>query len=511
MRVAVAGATGYVGGRLVPRLLKEGHEVRCLVRNPKKVAERPWASGVDIVQADALVGEDLVAGLQGVQAAYYLIHSLESTPSFAAADRRAAANFAAAAEAAGVEKIIYLGGLGRDDAALSNHLASRHETGSVLASGLTPVLEFRAAVIIGSGSVSFEMLRYLTEVLPVMVTPTWVRTLCQPIAISDVIEYLVAGLDSSVEDHHVVEIGGPDVLSYQGMMQTYAQVAGLSRRLVAPVPVLSPRLSSLWIGLVTPLPVAVARPLVDSLKNEVVVTDGGRAARAYDLAPTDFRSAIRRALQHSERDFTPTRWSDATTRPAQPFVGDPSWSGGTRFVDERTVRTWAPPGDVFRAFARIGGDVGYHGFDWAWRLRGMLDIVIGGVGLRRGRRDPDHVRTGDTVDFWRVVDLEVGRRMRLAADMRLPGDAWLEFEAVPDGSGSVLRQTAYFRPRGLTGRAYWYALLPFHGPIFSRMARRIVETAEDHRLMDSWNQAVRGDGDRPSPAPDSSVASAEPR
>ena len=511
MRIAVAGASGYIGGRLVPRLIDEGHEVRCLVRDPKKLFDRPWVSQVDIVTADALEPDGLATALRGVRVAYYLIHSMGSASSFATADRRAASNFAKAAAAAGVDKIIYLGGLGQDDGALSTHLASRQETGSVLASSHVPVLEFRAAVIIGSGSVSFEMLRYLTEVLPAMVTPTWVRTRCQPIAIRDVIEYLIAGIDSSVTGHHVVEIGGPDVLTYEEMMQAYAKVAGLSRRIVLPVPVLSPKLSSLWIGLVTPLPVGVARPLVDSLRNEVVVADNGRASAAYPIEPTDFRSAIARALQHTEMRFTPTRWSDATTRPAQPFVGDPSWSGGSLFEDVRSVRSWANPSSVYWAFSRIGGDVGYYGFNWAWQLRGLLDIVVGGVGLRRGRRDAEHVRTGDTIDFWRVVDLEEDRRMRLAADMRMPGDAWLEFEVVPEGSGSALTQTAYFRPRGLTGRLYWYVLVPFHGPIFSRMAKRIIETAEENFLMVTRNGAFRKVEGDPPPTSGASPASLPPQ
>lgn len=478
MKVLIAGATGYVGGRLAPRLLAEGVEVRCLVRDPVKLSERPWAGSVEVVTGDVLDADSLGPALEGVDVAYYLVHSMGSEPGFAKADRAAARNFALAAQQAGVTKIIYLGGLGAADRELSTHLSSRHETGTELASTSTPVLEFRAAVVIGSGSVSFEMLRYLTEVLPVMITPKWVQTRCQPIAIEDVLEYLLAGIAADVDGHQIVEIGGPDVVTYQEMMATYAHVAGLTNRRILPVPVLSPGLSSLWIGLVTPLPVGVARPLVDSLRNEVVVTDGGEAASAFNIEPRDFESALSRALALSDDQVIPTRWSDAATRPAQPFVGDPAWSGGALYVDRRQLLSTAAPERVFRAFSRIGGDVGYYGFGWAWRVRGVLDSLLGGVGIRRGRRHPEEVRIGDTIDFWRVVDLEDGRRMQLAADMLMPGDAWLEFASEPVGTGSELSQTAYFRPRGLAGRIYWYALIPFHGLIFSRMARNIVREAE---------------------------------
>jgi uncharacterized protein YbjT (DUF2867 family) len=483
MRALVAGATGYVGGRLVPRLIADGHDVRCLARNPSKLEDRLWSAEVDVVTGDVLAPETLAAALHGVEVAYYLVHSMGSSSGFAAVDQEAARNFAQAAEEAGVSKIIYLGGLGEHDADLSTHLSSRHETGAGLASGATPVLEFRAAVIIGSGSVSFEMLRYLTEVLPVMITPKWVQTLCQPIAIKDVLDYLVEGLTSEQSGHHIVEIGGPDVLTYQQMMVTYADVAGLAGRTILPVPLLSPRLSSLWIGLVTPLPVGVARPLVDSLRNEVVVTDGGEAASAFDIEPSGFRSSLSRALELSDEHVTPTRWSDATTRPASPFRGDPAWSGGTLYVDHRERTSTAGAKNVFWAFSRIGGDVGYYGFNWVWRIRGLLDRLIGGVGIRRGRRHPENVRTGDTIDFWRVVAVEDDRRMQLAADMRMPGDAWLEFQVESVGTASKLTQTAYFRPRGLAGRLYWYALLPFHGPIFSRMAQRITREAEAHESL----------------------------
>jgi uncharacterized protein YbjT (DUF2867 family) len=478
VRIAVTGATGYIGGRLVPRLIAEGHEVVCIARNPGKLDGRSWSEDVEAVHADVLEPDTLAPALQGCDIAYYLIHSMGGADSFQDADRIAAHNFAAAAAAAGVGRIVYLGGLGDEDDRLSAHLGSRHEVGRALASGPVPVTELRAAVIIGSGSVSFEMLRYLTEVLPAMVTPSWVQTRCQPIAIRDVLLYLVAVLREDAPGHTVYEIGGSETLSYLEMMQAYARVAGLPRRIVVPVPVLSPRLSSLWIGLVTPLPVGVARPLVDSLKNEVIVHDR-TAEERFGIEPTPLDLAIERALESSEDFSVDTRWSDATTGPAQPFEGDPSWSGGTLFLDHKEVETTAKSSDVFRSFSRIGGDAGYHGFDWAWRLRGLIDVIVGGVGLRRGRRHPQDVRLEDTIDFWRVTAVEPGHRLQLSAEMRLPGEAWLEWTVEPAGDHSVLQQTAYFRPRGLTGRLYWYALLPFHHFIFGNMARRIAAEAED--------------------------------
>ena len=478
MRIAVTGATGYIGGRLVPRLIAEGHEVVCLARNPGKLDGRSWSEDVEAVHADVLEPDTLAPALQGCDIAYYLIHSMGGADSFRDADRIAAHNFAEAATAAGVGRIVYLGGLGDEDDRLSAHLGSRHEVGRALASGPVPVTELRAAVIIGSGSVSFEMLRYLTEVLPAMVTPSWVQTRCQPIAIRDVLMYLVAVLREDAPGHTVYEIGGSETLSYLEMMQAYARVAGLPRRIVVPVPVLSPRLSSLWIGLVTPLPVGVARPLVDSLKNEVIVHDRA-AEQRFGIEPTPLDLAIGRALERSADFSVDTRWSDATTGPAQPFEGDPSWSGGTLFLDHKEVETTANPSDVFRSFSRIGGDAGYHGFDWAWRLRGLIDVIVGGVGLRRGRRHPQDVRLEDTIDFWRVTAVEPDHRLQLSAEMRLPGDAWLEWSVEQDGDHSVLQQTAYFRPRGLTGRLYWCALLPFHHFIFGNMARRIAAEAED--------------------------------
>ncbi len=475
MRIALTGATGYVGGRLVPQLLEAGHEVVCLARNPEKLAQRSWRELVEARQADVLDTASVDAAMADCDAAYYLIHSMGSSPDFEDADRRAAANFAAAAESAGLRRIIYLGGLGGSDDDLSPHLSSRHEVGDLLRAGATPVTEMRAAVIIGSGSMSFEMLRYLTEMLPVMITPSWVRTRCQPIAIRDVLAFLVAALADEGAEDQIHELGGPDVVSYREMMEVYAEEAGLPRRWIVPVPVLSPGLSSRWIGLVTPLPTGVARPLVDSLRNEVVVRDP--SAERYGIAPVDLRTAVRRALARSESPGVETRWSDASTSPARPFAGDPAWAGGTLFVDHKEADAAAPAEDLYWAFARIGGTTGYYVHDWAWRLRGFVDSLVGGVGLRRGRRDAEDVRLHDTIDFWRVAAVEPGKMLQLSAEMRLPGEAWLEWRVEDDAGRRRLHQTAYFRPRGLLGRAYWFAMLPFHHFIFGSMAEAIAEAA----------------------------------
>lgn len=478
MRIAVTGATGYIGGRLIPLLIAEGHDVVCLARTPEKLADRPWFEKVEIKRSDILDVDSVSDSLAGCEIAYYLVHSMGSDGDFVEMDNTAAINFATAAAEAGVARIIYLGGLGTD-AELSRHLSSRHEVGQALASENVPVTEFRAAVIIGSGSVSFEMLRSLTQVLPAMTTPKWVRTLCQPIAIRDVLTYLAAAIGEDSPGHTVYEIGGPDVLTYEEMMQTYAEVAGLPKRLIIPVPVLSPGLSSLWIGLVTPLPINIARPLVDSLKHEVVVHDLTATDR-FGLDLIGFRQSVELAVEVADGLDPPTRWSDAeASSPARPMASDPSWSGETLFEERRTLDSHAEPDDLYWAFSRIGGDVGYYGFSWAWKLRGLIDTMVGGVGLRRGRRHPNEIRPGDAIDFWRVAGVEPGSRLELVAEMKLPGRAWLAWTAEATSDGSTLMQEAFFEPRGLLGRVYWWALTPLHGPIFRRMARRIVDTAEE--------------------------------
>ncbi len=486
VKIAVTGATGYIGGRLVPLLLADGHEVVCLARTPGKLADRPWRQEVEVRRCNVLDRDEVTEALEGCDAAYYLVHSMGSDANFADADRTAAANFAAGAHTSGLGRIVYLGGLGADDD-LSPHLASRQEVGALLAAGPTPVTELRAAVVIGSGSVSFEMLRYLTEVLPVMTTPRWVETRCQPIAIRDVLSCLVSALDDK-PGSHVYEIGGPDVVTYREMMQVYAEVAGLHRRVIVPVPVLTPRLSSLWIGLVTPLPVGVARHLVDSLRNEVTAETNG--AERFGNAPIPLHEAIERALEHDDRLDVPSRWSDASSSPAQPLSWDPDWAGGTLLLDRLSLTSTASPSDLFWAFSRIGGSVGYYALDWAWRLRGLLDTLVGGAGLRRGRRHPEEVRLHDTIDFWRVSAVTPGEHLQLAAEMRLPGEAWLEWRTHDEGGAVRLEQTAYFRPRGLAGRLYWYALFPLHRLIFGRMARKIVSAAASRPASPSGARRV---------------------
>ncbi len=474
-RVLITGATGYIGGRLVPRLLEDGVSVRCLTRDPHKLDDMWWRGDVEVVEGDLLEPSSLQGVFEGCTEAVYLVHSMDQTGGdFGQRDREAARNFAFACDEARLRRTVYLGGLGEGD--LSPHLRSRQEVGRLLASGATPVTELRAAVIIGSGSVSFEMLRYLTEVLPVMVTPKWVHTRCQPIAIRDVLELLVHAILEE-GDSVIHEIGGPDQLTYEQMMRVYAEVAGLPRRWIIPVPALTPRLSSLWVGLVTPVPTGVARPLVDSLTVEVTVEDNSFADTVAGPL-IGYREAVARAMQRSQDFDVPTRWSGTGRAPALPYPSDPSWSGGTVEIDEQIADTHASRDDLFWAFTRIGGDVGYYTMNWAWRLRGLLDAAVGGVGLRRGRRHPEHLRVGESLDFWRVVHVEPGRSLRLYAEMLLPGDAWLSFEAEDLDSGSRLIQTAVFIPRGLLGRLYWWAMFPFHILIFRRMASRIVGTAE---------------------------------
>jgi uncharacterized protein YbjT (DUF2867 family) len=474
--VLVAGASGYIGGRLVEPLLGAGHQVRCLARTPEKLDSAPWRDHVEVVQGDVMESEDLDQALDGVDSAFYLIHMLGTSGDWRDRDRRAAAIFRDGAARRGVGRIVYLGGLGRPDGGeLSPHLASRQEVGAVLAEGDVPVTELRAAVIIGSGSASFEMIRHLVERLPAMVTPSWVSTRCQPIAVRDILAYLVGVLEHEETAGEVYEVGGPDVLTYREMMRIYADVAGLPRRLILPVPVLSPRLSSLWIGLVTPLPPDLARPLVDSLVNEVTVQDD----RIRRIIPRDligYRQAVELALRRVRNLDVATTWTDAERRasPADPAPNDPDWSGGDMLTDVRTVRSDLSPDRVFDAVRRIGGDRGWHSPAWLWSIRGLLDLVVGGPGPRRGRRHPEELGVGDAVDSWRVDRLERDRLLRLRAEMRMPGAAFLEWRVEPDGSGSRLEQRALFHPRGLVGRLYWYVLTPFHAFILGRMARRLA-------------------------------------
>jgi len=472
MKILVTGATGYIGGRLVPRLIAQGHTVRCLTRSPKKVADR--FAGAEIVAGDAIDSLTQPAAFADVDVAYYLIHSMGAGGAhFQSRDRAIARNFAVAAKAAGVKRIIYLGGLGDAKRALSEHLRSRHEVGDVLREYGPPVTEFRAAIIIGSGSVSFEMIRYLTERLPLMVAPKWVTTRCQPIAVDDVLDYLVGALENERTTGRSYEIGGRDVLSYRGLMLCYARVRGL-RRLIIDVPLFTPRLSSYWIHLVTPVPAGIARPLIDGLRSEVIVQDEAALAE-FPIRPIGCEEAIRRALDRYRDADRPTTWFDAYAGSASP--GEFRGVVQGMLIDRRERRTAAKARAVFDVVTSLGGEYGWLFADWLWDLRGAMDWALGGVGMRRGRRSPTSLRIGDAVDFWRVEALEPNRLLRLRAEMKLPGNAWLEFAVAPEPTGSMLKLTAFFEPRGLLGTAYWYIIAPMHNAIFGGLARRIVERA----------------------------------
>ena len=472
--ILLTGATGYVGGRLLPLLVAEGWRVRCLARQPEHLSPRVPAS-VEVVQGDLLDAGSLSAAMRGVEAAFYLVHSMGATGNFETQDRLAAENFAAAARAAGVGRIIYLGGLGEDEPDLSAHLRSRHDVGERLRAHDVPVIEFRASIIIGSGSLSFEMIRALVERLPVMVMPRWVRVTAQPIAIGDVLAYLCAALTFKLDGSAIVEIGGPDQVSYGELMREYTRQRRL-RRWMIPVPLLTPRLSSLWLGFVTPLYARVGRKLVDSLRHPTVVRDDC-AQRLFPIKPIGVGEAIACALRNEDSSFAQTRWSDALSSAANV----PRRWGGTRFgnrlVDSRSAHVAASPTKVFASVERIGGAAGWHYANWLWTLRGWLDLLMSGVGMRRGRRDPERLRVGDTVDCWRVESIQPDQRLRLAAEMKLPGRAWLEFEVQPEGNGTRLRQTATFDPLGLWGLAYWYGVWPLHQLVFAGMLRGLAQAA----------------------------------
>ncbi len=431
-----------------------------------------------MVEGDPLRPESLPAAMKDVEAAYYLIHSMAGGSGFHDRDIEAARQFGSAARAAGVGRLIYVGGLGDPQSELSEHLRSRHATGDALRESGVPVTEFRAGVIVGSGSLSFEMIRYLTERVPVMICPKWVFTRTQPIAIRNVLEYLAAALKTPASAGRVVEIGGSDVIAYGDMMKTYAEVRGLKRRLV-PVPVLTPRLSSYWVHLVTPIPAVIAQPLVEGLRNEIVVRDDAAKSLFPEIHPMSYREAVKLALAKLDAGDVETVWSDAQAS----SLGDRRpvvlASSEGMIVERRMMEVAASPAAVFKVFSRLGGKNGWLAWDWAWRLRGGLDRLLGGVGMRRGRRDPDELRAGDAVDFWRVEVVEPDRMIRLRAEMKVPGLAWLQFQVVPAGDGrSLLTQTAYFAPKGLSGHLYWYALYPLHGFIFGGMIRKLAEASE---------------------------------
>ncbi len=475
----VTGATGYVGGRLAPMLLTEGFRVRALVRSASKLQGSPWANQVDICEGDAFDEQSLARALSGVSVAYYLLHSISSGADFDNLEAEMATKFAQAAKNAGVSRIVYLGGIANDQE-LSKHLRSRQAVGEVLASTGVNVIELRAGVIIGSGSASFEMLRYLTEHLPVMVTPKWIDNPTQPIAIINILHFLVEAARAPISVSGVYDVGGSEKITYRSMMACFAKVSGLRRRIIVKVPLLTPKISSMWVGLVTPVPSSIARPLIDSLISKVVVDESKSVLNV--LPPPSggilsFEEAVRRAL---ERTNVPTRWTDASLPwlPWDVAPTDPSWTGGSIFVDERTRITTASEQQIWKVLSSIGGATGWFGFDWAWRLRGRLDSVFGGVGMRKGRREEGEMRVGDPIDFWRVASIDPGVSLVLRAEMKLPGQAWLEFRLDPIANGIVVTQRAVFRPRGLAGRLYWWVLLPFHAVIFPGMLRNVLATAE---------------------------------
>ncbi|UCG61311.1 MAG: SDR family oxidoreductase [Candidatus Zixiibacteriota bacterium] len=474
MKILVLGSTGYVGGRLIPRLLEGGHKVRCLVRDGRKAAGRPWGGSVEIFEGDVLDPDSLQPAMKDIDVVYYLIHSMAAGLShFEELDRRAAENTAGAATRANVGQIIYLGGLGRGDDPLSSHLRSRHEVGDVLKTGTVPVTEFRAAVIVGSGSLSFEMIHHLVNRLPVMICPRWVYTRTQPIGIADVLKYLTGALSTPACSGQTVDIGGPDIMSYGDMMMKVAQLLGLRRKLI-PVPLLTPRLSSYWINLVTPLRTSTAKALIDSLRHETVC-ENDRAGELFDIAPDTFEESALRALGRYKDHQIETIWTDASTSPSVFSDIDQSHLR----IDRRELLIKATPRTVFDVVSSIGGENGWYHADWLWKLRGFIDKQFGGVGLRRGRRHPTSLRAGDSLDFWRVAELDVGRRLLLRAEMKVWGQAWLEFEVEPrNASQSLLRQTARYYPKGLWGHLYWYLVYPIHVYVFRGLIKTVARKAE---------------------------------
>ena len=477
----VTGASGYVGGRLVRDLLSDKKRVRVFVRDAKKIQGQSWASQVEVIEGNASNAQDLDRALAGVNTAYYLLHSINVATDFGDIESAMARSFALASEKADVAQIIYLGGIANDENR-SRHLTSRMNTGSQLASTSVPVLELRAGIIIGSGSASFEMLRHLTHRLPIMTTPKWVSNRTQPIAIRDVLYYLRSAANLAKPENRICDIGGPEVVTYAAMMQTFSKLSGLRKRIIIQVPVLTPKLSSLWIGFVTPVPTSLARPLVESLISEVVVDSRKSVTELIPLPPEGLLTvsqAIELALTRVAENHVDTRWSDASfpMAPWQKAQSDPDWAGELMLKDHREIESDVSIEKIWEQIEGIGGERGWFGSGWLWYLRGLIDRMVGGVGLRRGRRDPVHLRVGDTVDFWRVEAMEHGKSLRLYAEMILPGKAWLEFTLSESDGKSVVTQDALFEPRGLGGQIYWYLVSPFHFFIFPTMLRNIVKAA----------------------------------
>lgn len=473
-RILLTGGTGYVGGRLISLLERRGEALRLLARRPDYLRSRV-AENHEVVQGDVMDRESFEKGLEGIEVAYYLVHSMGHGGDFEQQDRQAARNFAKAAREKGVGRIIYLGGLGDSGQDLSKHLRSRQEVGEILRESGAEVIELRASIIIGSGSLSFELIRSLVQKLPVMICPRWVATKAQPISIEDILDYLVAALDlDTAGESRVYEIGGPDQVSYGEIMREYANQRNLWRLMIS-VPLLSPRLSSLWLGLVTPIYARIGRKLVESLRNPTVVTDN-RALVDFDIEPMGLSTAIQRAIANEDREAAQTRWQDAVSSARRPsrYGGE---RFGSRLVDSRATFVEVAPEAAFAPIQRIGGRTGWYYGNVLWRVRGILDLLVGGVGFRRYRRDPEQLAVGDSLDFWRVEEVDPPRKLRLRAEMRLPGRAWLEFEVAPEDGGSRITQTAIFDPVGLFGLAYWYGIYFLHQMVFAGMLRGIAEAA----------------------------------
>lgn len=474
--ILVTGATGYVGGRLVPKLLEKGYRVRCLVRDVARLQGRSWLNQVEIVEGDALLTENLTEAMKGVSAAYYLIHGKQGGKTNAERDLQVARNFAQAAEDAGVENIIYLGELVDPAADLSPYLRSRHETGYLLRYGRVPVTELRAGMIVGSGSALFEMIRYLTEREPVLVCPAWFYSQAQPIAIRDVLSYLLAALETPESVGRVIEIGGPTRLTYADMLLGYAQERALNRKLIG-TPFFAPRLSAYWVHMLTPIHWRVVLPLIEGLRANLVVRDDAAKKLFPKIQPIDFQTAVHYALGRVQRDNVETSWTDALVIAMGDFKPYEFKVEEGMFIERRQVLVDIAPEAVFRAYNGIGGERGWLYMDWSWALRGWMDKAIGGVGLRRGRRHPDEVHVGEALDFWRVEAVEKNRRMLLRAEMIVPGKAWLQFDSQPQENKTLFTVTAYFDPHGLSGFLYWYAMWPFHKFIFNGLARQLASRA----------------------------------
>ncbi len=474
LRVLATGTTGYIGGRLVPRLIERGHQVRCIARDAGRLSDRRWGN-VEVIEGDLLDREAVSEAMRDIDVAYYLAHSMTSERAFRELDREMATIFSEEAARAGVQRIVYLGGLGDPDKVHSKHLVSRQEVGHALAAAGVPVIEFRAAVIVGSGSASFEMLRYLTEKLPFMITPRWVDTRCQPIGLRDVLDYLLEALDHPTASG-VFEIGGRDILSYREMMQIYARVRGL-RRVIIALRVPRPQLSSRFVGLVTPIPYRLAQPLVESLRTEVIVLDD-RALREFSVQPIGYTEALGRALARVASDEVETTWASSITTGSDRFEGRHLATYEGMLYERHASNIAASPERAFSVICSLGGDEGWPAGNWLWQARGLMDRMVGGVGMRRGRRHPRELLVGEPVDFWRVEALEKNKLLRLRAEMKLPGSAWLQFEVAERDGGCAVEQTAFYDPHGFFGYLYWYFVLPFHRFVFPGLLAAVRERAE---------------------------------